>query len=50
LGDTTETLHWLERAFEERSTVLAYLRIDPRIALVRARPEYANLLRQLSGE
>ena len=45
-----DTLQWLERAFQERSTVLSYLRIDPRIALVRARPEYLNLVRQLSGE
>ena len=50
LGDTVRTLQWLERAFQERSTVLSYLRIDPRIALVRARPEYLNLVRQLSGE
>jgi TolB-like protein len=50
LGDTATTLHWLERAFQERSTVLAYLRIDPRIGLVRAQPGYAQLVRQLSGE
>jgi len=50
LGDTAATLHWLERAFEERSTVLAYLRIDPRIALVRTQPGYAKLVQQLSGE
>jgi serine/threonine-protein kinase len=50
LGDTATTLRWLERAFQERSTVLAYLRIDPRIGLVRAQPGYAKLVRQLSGE
>lgn len=50
LGDTATTLHWLERAFQERSSVLAYLRIDPRIGLVRTQPGYAKLVQQLSGE
>ena len=40
----------LERAYEERSTVLAYLLIDPRLAPLREEPRYLALARRLSGE
>ena len=32
LGESDQALRYLERAYEERSTVLAYLLIDPRLA------------------
>ena len=35
LGERDQALRYLERAYEERSTVLAYLLIDPRLAPLR---------------
>ena len=50
LGRREEALRALERAYEERSTVLAYLLIDPRLAPLREEPRYVALARRLSGE
>jgi tetratricopeptide (TPR) repeat protein len=47
LGDKDHAFEWLERAYQERSTVLAYLRIDPRLASLRSDPRYADLVRRL---
>ena len=49
LGQRDEALRYLERAYEERSTVLAYLLIDPRLAPVRNDPRFLALARQLGG-
>jgi tetratricopeptide (TPR) repeat protein len=50
LGERDQALRYLERAFEERSTVLAYLLIDPRLAALRDEPRFADLARRLDGE
>jgi eukaryotic-like serine/threonine-protein kinase len=50
LGRRDEALRALERAYEERSTVLAYLLIDPRLAPLREEPRFLALARRLSGE
>jgi tetratricopeptide (TPR) repeat protein len=47
LGDKERAFEWLEKAYQERSTVLAYLRIDPRLAPLRSDPRYAELVRRL---
>ncbi|HET9326000.1 MAG TPA: protein kinase [Candidatus Eisenbacteria bacterium] len=47
LGDKDRAFEWLERAYQERSTVLAYLRIDPRLAPLRSDPRYSALVRRL---
>ncbi len=47
LGDTDRAFEWLERAYQERSTVLAYLRIDPRLAPLRPDPRFASLLERV---
>ena len=47
LGDKDHAFEWLERAFQERSTVLAYLRLDPRLAPLRSDPRFAELLRRI---
>jgi eukaryotic-like serine/threonine-protein kinase len=47
LGDKDHAFEWLERAFQERSTVLAYLRLDPRLAPLRSDPRFAELLRRM---
>jgi serine/threonine protein kinase/Tfp pilus assembly protein PilF len=47
LGDKDLAFEWLERAYQERSTVLAYLRIDPRLAPLRSDPRFGRLLARL---
>jgi Tfp pilus assembly protein PilF len=50
LGERDQALRYLERAYEERSTVLAYLSIDPRLASLRDDPRFLALARRLGGE
>ncbi|MEO5989525.1 MAG: hypothetical protein ABIU54_11600 [Candidatus Eisenbacteria bacterium] len=45
-----QALTSLERAYQERSTVLAYLRIDPRLAPLHALPPFQALVKRLGGE
>ena len=47
LGERDSAFEWLERAYQERSTVLAYLRLDPRLAPLRSDPRYASLVKRL---
>ena len=50
LGERDPALQYLERAYQERSTVLAYLRIDPRLAPLRDDPRFVALVRRMGGE
>ena len=50
LGERDQALRYLERAYEERSTVLAYLLIDPRLAPLRNDPRFVALAGRLGGE
>jgi serine/threonine-protein kinase len=50
LGQRDQALRDLEHAYEERSTVLAYLLIDPRLAPLRDEPRFVALARRLGGE
>ena len=47
LGEKDAAFESLERAYQERSTVLAYLRIDPRLAPLRSDPRFGRLLARL---
>jgi len=50
LGEREEALRYLERAYEERSTVLAYLLIDPRLEPLRGEARYRALARRLAED
>ncbi len=50
LGEQDQALTSLERAYQERSTVLAYLRIDPRLAPLRSLPRFQALVKRLGGK
>jgi eukaryotic-like serine/threonine-protein kinase len=50
LGEGDQALRYLERAYEERSTVLAYMQIDPRLASLRNNPRFLALARRLGGD
>ena len=47
-GDLNETLAWLERAFEERDPLLAYLTIMPELDELRGDPRYEDLRRRMN--
>ena len=47
LGETDLAFESLERAYQERSTVLAYRRLDPRLGPLRSDPRFGNLLARL---
>jgi hypothetical protein len=46
LGDTKVGLDWLERAYDEQSPWIGYLRVDPRLDPVRSDPRFEGLLRK----
>ena len=50
LGERDQALRYLERAYEERSTVLAYLLIDPRLTPLRDEPRFIALARRMGGD
>ena len=50
LGERDQALQYLERAYQERSTVLAYLRIDPRLKSLHDHPRFSALVQSIVGE
>ena len=47
VGDSTQALDWLERAWRERHPALVYLRSDARFESVRAHPRFARVVREV---
>ncbi len=47
LKDTDAALTWLERAVDERSGSVRYLKIDPRLAGLRDQPRYRRLMERV---
>jgi serine/threonine-protein kinase len=47
LGRTDEALTWLERAYEQRSTLLSYIDRDPRLDPLRSSPRFRALLTRM---
>ncbi|HKX59461.1 MAG TPA: TIR domain-containing protein [Steroidobacteraceae bacterium] len=48
LGDEERAFESLEKAFDERSTLLTYLKMDPRFDSLRADPRFKAMLRRLN--
>jgi TolB-like protein len=48
LGHPDEAMSWLERAFDERSHSMAFLRVDPQLAPVRANPRFVRLVSRVN--
>lgn len=48
LGEKDRAFEVLERAFQERSTLLTYLKMDPRLDPLRADPRFRELLRRMN--
>ena len=47
LGDKEHAFQWLEAAYQERSDLLVYLNVDPRLDPIRSDPRFANLVRRV---
>ena len=48
LGEKDRTFEWLEKAYEDRSTLLVYFRMDPRIWSLRSDPRHRELLGRMN--
>ena len=48
LGDKAEALQWLERAYEDHSVRLAWIRVDPQLDSLRGEPRFQDLLRRMN--
>lgn len=49
LGDTENTFLWLERALEDRSTLMVFLAQDPMFDAFHADPRFASLVERLGA-
>jgi serine/threonine protein kinase/tetratricopeptide (TPR) repeat protein len=47
LGQTDRAFEWLERAYRERSDLLVYLKLDPRLDAIRSDPRFKDLVRRV---
>lgn len=48
LGEKDKALSEMERAFQERSDMLVYLGVDPRLDGLRSEPRFGELLRRIA--
>jgi len=46
MGNKNHGLEWLEKASADRSTSMAYLRVDPTLNGLRSEPRFASLIQQ----
>jgi len=47
LGQPEQALAWLEKAYQQRSTMMIWLKVDPRFDLIRQNPGFENLMRRV---
>ena len=47
LGEKDEAFAWLEKAFQERSSALAYLKMEPRMDPLRSDARFESLLQRM---
>jgi adenylate cyclase len=47
LGEVEEALTWLEKAYEERSSWLVWIDVEPRFDRLRAHPRFVSLLQRM---
>jgi adenylate cyclase len=50
LGDIDQSIAWLERAYEERSSWLVWIGVEPRFDPLRTDPRFVSLLRRMRLE
>ncbi|HSE95626.1 MAG TPA: hypothetical protein VLD61_07010, partial [Methylomirabilota bacterium] len=47
LGNRSQALDWLERAYEGRATYLTFVNVDPRFDAIRDDPRFRELVRRM---
>jgi len=47
LGEKEEAIDWLEKAFQDRSNGLVFLKMDPELDSLRSHPRFQELLRRI---
>jgi hypothetical protein len=47
LGEKDQGFDWMQKAYDDRSAWLVYLKVDPLFDPVRADPRFADLLRRV---
>jgi hypothetical protein len=47
LGEKDQAIHWLEKAYAERSTFMVSLKTEPSLDSLRSDPRFAELLRRV---
>jgi hypothetical protein len=47
LGEDDNAFEWLEKAYEDRSEGLAWLKVDLRLERLHSDPRYADLMRRV---
>ncbi len=48
LAERDEAFEWLERAFDDRSLWMVFLKVDPRLDSLRSAPRFADMLRRMN--
>jgi hypothetical protein len=46
--DISNALHWLEKAIDQRSVDVIWLRVDPRLQQIRGKPGFQQIIVQMS--
>lgn len=47
LGDSASAMRWLERAYQDRSNDLVFLKVDPQFDTLRSEPKFTELLKRI---
>ena len=50
LGEVESAFEWLQKAFEERSRALVFLKVEPRLDPIRSDPRFKSLLDKMNLE
>lgn len=48
LGDREKALNWLDKAYQDRSNALVFLKVDPELDTLRSHPRFRELQRKLN--
>src|SRR5262249_28512265 len=47
LGKKDQAFEWLEKVYEEKSTVMEFLKVDPNLKTLHSDPRFADLVRRV---